>query len=229
VKAYTPAVVRIARLQHKRYGRHDEVQDFVQAGIAGILRALDTHTKEHASGFGTYAIGWALTSIHEYAIQNSSALSVKLASAYQRTLKNISKAREKLGDAATDAEIAAVLGVAESDLRSALNAQNETSASEMVAADGDTTVCDEIPSEDESAEDAVYAEDQRRLVQEALGTLTERQRHIVIRHDFREEPFSVIAAALGGTKQGVAQLHQAAMKKLLKFGATATTRFSSVV
>jgi len=219
-------VISIARGVATSGGRDLPLDDLVQEGCLGLLRAIEKFDPDKGFKFSTYATWWIRQAIGRALAEKGRA--VRLPIHIHEKLSKLRRAESAYlayhGAPATDAELAAVLGwtVAQvSERRAAHRTSRPASLDDATSPYGDdaeplyAVVPDPASLE---PTDAVAGRERRELVAELLALLPDRQRAILILHygldGGERHTLEQIGQALGLTRERVRQLEAAALERL---------------
>jgi len=207
-----PFVISIA-LEYRRLGV--PLEDIVQQGNLGLLRAAKKFDPERECRLATYAAYWIRAEIREYVIRAYRIVRLGTTKGERRALRAYRTTCE------TDPErLAAASGLTPErvSLLLPILAAKETS---LDAQTGDApSALERLPAEGMSPEDRVHAEEVRALskgtVDRALASLSERERLIVRRRMMSDDPTTLqeLGHLLGVSKERVRQLEERAKNKL---------------
>jgi RNA polymerase sigma-32 factor len=103
-------VVKIAR-EHARHG--GAVDDLIQEGNEGLVRASRRFDPRREVKFSTYAAYWIRAYIYRWQMANARLVRIGTTTAQRRVFFKLRGAQARLGLAATDAELAREIGVSE--------------------------------------------------------------------------------------------------------------------
>ena len=217
-------VLKVAR-GHRR-GRGLPLEDRVQEGLVGLMRAAEKFDPCLETRFVTYAHYWIRQAIDRAAADRGHAIRIPVhrrtqMSHYQRARRAIG-----LGDGYRPSEIPIVaekLGWT-NEFAFGIAMLLELRASSLdvpLSEDDGATVADVTASDDPTPEDAVLADDFRRAVRALVdGLPDERQRDILERrfglNDLGEgQTLEEIGELYGVTRERIRQLEAKALEKLL--------------
>lgn len=212
IAASLPFVVSIA-LEYRRWGA--PMEDIVQQGNIGLLRAATKFEPSKDCRLATYAAYWIRAEIREYVVRAYRVVRIGTTKAERRALRAYRKTR------VDDAELlAASSGMTRERAEALLPmlAGREASLDARTAEHG--AIVDRLSSSNPSPEDDVSARERRgrtrRAVDQALGHLTEREQRIARERLMADEPRTLqeLGAELGVSKERVRQIEQRVRDKL---------------
>jgi RNA polymerase sigma factor for flagellar operon FliA len=194
-------------------------EDAMQAGVLGLLRAIDAYKPEAAASFESYAIlrirGSILDAVRS--LDTVGRAGREAARAIQGAIRDL---QHELGRSPTESEIAARLGLPVARYRERLQAASVVTVSldEHDARDGDddsTMLADNAPDPNavDPAEEAARRDAIASLVQE-IGRLGQRSRMVLALYYQDEMTFKEIGQVLGVTESRVCQIHTEAILAL---------------
>ncbi len=194
-----------------------EVDDLIQEGVFGVMKAVKKFEKERNTEFSTYATWWIRQSISE-AIRNTSRL-VRLPGGKH---EEVNKIRKLQGYEFTEDELAEKLDISTAGVRDLLQlAQKETYSihSSVETQDGSYKISDFLEDTHEENDTNVYQEVIDVLDSSVLeGLLTEREKDILILSfglsDEGKQTLEKIGEKHGITKERTRQIKDAALTKL---------------
>ena len=214
----------VASVARRYLGNGMPIEDLMQEGTIGLIRAVERFNYRKGYRFSTYAIWWIRRAISR-AIADQARL-IRLPVHVTDTLGRINKTRgtlrERLGRMPTRAELAAAMTMTEEKLGELLRgAIDPLSLETPIGEEGDSRLADLIPAPDahnpliEATREAIRDE-----LMAALDELTTREKDvIVLRYGLDgDEPRTLeeVGRALEVTRERVRQIESSALMKLRK-------------
>jgi RNA polymerase sigma-32 factor len=212
IAACLPLVVSIA-LEYRRWGV--PIEDIVQQGNIGLLRAAKKFDPGRHCRLATYAAYWIRAEIREYVVRAYRVVRLGTTKSERRALRLYRTTRET--DPAT---LAKASGLSPERVERLLPLLMGRETSLDANSNGTPSVADRTPARTASPEEETYAKESRvlanRAVRDALGTLNERERLIVQERLMKDEPITLqeLGDRLGVSKERVRQLEERARSKL---------------
>ena len=219
---YAPLVKLVAGRLSMYLGYNVEYEDLVSYGIFGLIDAIDKFDYLKEIKFETYASLRIRGAILDQ-IRKMDWIPRSLRQKQKKIDAAMSKIEAETGKAATDEEIAAELGISLDELN---NWQGQAKMTNLVSLDEFTEEGTETAKMEavgnarfEHPEEAVEKEELKKMIVEALDTLTEKEREVVVLYYYEEMTLKEISMVLEVSESRVSQLHTKALNKMkLKLG-----------
>lgn len=220
---FVAANLRYVEMLARRRGqkKHMALEDLVQEGVIGLMRATDLYDPDRGFRFRTYATWWIEQRIRR-AIADGDRL-VRLPVHLQETMTRIRRAEVRLtlanGTAPTTEELAIAIGMDSERLMKLLWRIQATECIEGDAPIGeDTTLLALAVDPRESAFDVVAHRELQDRFRDILTTLTPREERI-LRMRFgigidREHTLESVGKEYNVTRERIRQIEAKALKKL---------------
>jgi len=218
VRGYESLVHFLAR---KFMNRGEPLEDIVQVGFLGLIKAIERFEPDLGNEFTTFATPTIAGEIKRYFRDKSSSIRFprRLQELHQQVLRINEALKNELNRQPTVPEIAERLGVSADDVLEAMEiapAQTLVSIDQSVGGDGEDggrQISDSLGSADPSLERV----EMRDVLQRAMSHLTERERRIMAMRFFDEMSQSEIAKRLGISQMHVSRLQRAALEQLRRY------------
>ncbi len=211
VRACLPFVISIA-LQYRRWGI--PLEDIIQQGNLGLLRAVKKFDPERDVRLATYAAYWIRAEIREYVVKGFRVVRLGTTKTERKALRAY---RAGEGDATRLAALSG-LSVERVEQLLPLLASKEASLDARTDEGGsaEDRLASPLPSPEEEAASHERSSQAQVAVGDALLVLTDRERLIVSERMMTEDPptLQALGARLGVSKERVRQIEERAMSKL---------------
>ena len=202
---------------HRFCGRGNKADDMFQVGCVGLLKAVDNFDNSLNVKFSTYAVPMVVGEIRRYLRDNNSVR-------VSRSLRDIAykalQAKEELSNKSfrepTIEEIAKYIEVPVKSVTFALDAISETlSLNDPVYSDGTDTInlLDQIADTKHTDENLFES----ISIQDAMKTLTKRQRQILTMRYFAGKTQTEVSAEIGISQAQVSRLEKSALDAVKDF------------
>ena len=205
IDSHLPLVRAVAR----RYaGRGEELDDLVQVGAVGLVKASDRFDPSRGVAFATFATPAIEGEIRRHL--DDRAPSVKIPRDLQKTSRNVRRQQAelaaKLGRFPTAAEVAEALKIDEAEIERAVTA--ERAGDRVAVSPGDEAW------ETAAASEPLDGSDNKMLLAASMRTLNERERRIVFLRFHADLTERQIARTVGVSQAHVSRLLDGALTKL---------------
>jgi RNA polymerase sigma-32 factor len=226
--SYLRLVIKIA----KGYlGYNLPFADLISEGNLGLMQAIHRFDPEQGFRLSTYAPWWIRAAIQDYVMRSESLVRMGTTAAQKKLFFNLKRLKARFhelddGDLApaTVAAIAKLLGVTQDEVvemnrrlvggAHSLNATpaegSETSLLDMLV--------DHDPDQEDRLGDAQEFALRRRLVSEAMETLSDRERHILAERRLKDDPPTLeeLGQCYGVSRERIRQIEAQALEKIRK-------------
>ena len=189
--------------------RGEPLEDLVQVGTIGLLKAIDRFDLDREVEFSTYATPTVVGELKRHFRDKGWAVRVprRLQELHLELTKTVGSLGQELGRSPTVAEIAQASGASEEEVLEGLEiaqAYNFTSLDAPIDSDesGSTTFADQLGTEDEQLENLEY----RASLAPEMEKLPDRERKILYLRFFKGLTQSEIAGRLGISQMHVSRL-----------------------
>jgi RNA polymerase sigma-32 factor len=213
IEACLPFVMTIA-LEYRRWGI--PLEDIVQEGNIGLLKAADRFDPDRGCRLATYAAYWIRAEIREFVARGYRIVRLGSSKSERRALRIYRKTHEK--DPSALAELSGLTEERAAELLPLLMAR-DVSLERSVSDEGNAPM-DKLADGGRSPEDEACLADDRAHLRAALeavvAELSPRERRIVRQRWLTDEPETLeqLGAAFGVSKERVRQLEERAKKRM---------------
>ncbi len=228
VTSHLRLVAKIA-MGYRGYGL--PLAELISEGNVGMMQAVKRFDPERGFRLATYAMWWIRASIQEYILHSWSLVKMGTTAAQKSLFFNLRRLKGQLreideGDMPPESveKIATTLGVSEEDVIS-MNRRlsgGDHSLNAPLRQDGDGEWMDWLEDESDNQEVMVAEADEldkrRALLTDAMGTLNERERHILTERRLQDDPTTLedLSKVYGISRERVRQIEVRAFEKLQK-------------
>lgn len=216
-------------LTYRRYGL--PMADIISEANIGLMQAVKKFDEEKKVRLSTYAIWWIKAAIHDYILRSWSLVKIGTVAAQKKLFYNLGKIKARLGLYENkELEPQVVKNIAKELV---VNEQDVVEMNRRIGGDASLNVTVHNDSDDESKEridmlaDASQnienrvankqeAEYKRKILQECLANLNEREQYIVKNRMLTDNPATLdeIGVKFNISRERVRQIEKRAFEKL---------------
>ena len=228
ITSHLRLVAKIA-MGYRGYGL--PISEVISEGNVGLMHAVKRFEPDKGFRLATYAMWWIRAAIQEYILHSWSLVKMGTTAAQKKLFFNLRRLKGQMaaledGDLKPEQveKIARVLAVPEQDVISMNRrlASPDHSLNAPVRADSEGEWQDWLVDEQETQESELADREdignRRMLLGEALKTLNERERHILIERRLKDEPTTLeeLSQQYNISRERVRQIEVRAFEKLQK-------------
>ncbi|MGA1065808.1 MAG: RNA polymerase sigma factor RpoH [Alphaproteobacteria bacterium] len=226
VTSHLRLVAKIA-MGYRGYGL--PIAELISEGNVGMMQAVKRFEPEKGFRLSTYAMWWIRASIQEYILYSWSLVKMGTTAAQKKLFFNLRRLKGQIreiddGDLAPESvkQIATTLAVSEDDVvqMNRRMSGGDQSLNAPMRQDGEAEWQDWLV-DDSDTQDIVVAEadelDHRRsMLEAAMATLTERERHIFTERRLRDDPVTLedLSNDFSVSRERVRQIEVRAFEKV---------------
>lgn len=218
VKAHLPLVRRQALALQVRLPASVQLDDLMQAGMVGLLEALDRYEAGQGASFETFAAQRVRGAMVDE-LRRGDWLPRSVRRNARELTRTIERLEQRLGRAPTGSEIAKATGLALDDYHALLGDINNGLILSFSEDDSDDEERSRVADELDGGIDpfaALADGERRRDLIAAIEELPERERTLLGLYYQEELNLKEIGAVLGVSESRVSQIHSQAMARLRK-------------
>jgi RNA polymerase sigma-32 factor len=229
VTSHLRLVAKIA-MGYRGYGL--PVSELISEGNIGLMQGVKKFEPERGFRLATYAMWWIKASIQEFILRSWSLVKMGTTAAQKKLFFNLRRMKKNL-DAYEDSDlhpdqvkaIATKLGVSETEvvnMNRRMMMGGDASLNVSFNEDGEgqwqDMLQDDTPLQDETVAQAQEAGMRHAMLGEALGSLNERERHILTQRRLIDEPQTLeeLSQEYNVSRERVRQIEVRAFEKLQK-------------
>jgi RNA polymerase sigma-32 factor len=228
VTSHLRLVAKIA-MGYRGYGL--PVGELISEGNVGMMQAVKRFDPDRGFRLATYAMWWIRAAIQEYILHSWSLVKMGTTAAQKKLFFNLRRLKGQMqaiddGDLKPEqvAKIARALDVPEQDVismnRRLAAPDHSLNAPVRAESEGEWQdwLIDDSESQEESLAEAEDMGQRKALLEKALGTLNERERHIFIERRLKDEPTTLedLSQQYGISRERVRQIEVRAFEKVQK-------------
>ena len=215
---YAPLVKLVAGRLSMYLGYNVEYDDLVSYGIFGLIDAIDKYNYAKEVKFETYA---------SLRIRGAILDQIRKMDWIPRTIRQKQKRIDavckdietRLGRSATDEEIASELGISDDEY---LEWQSQMKITNVVSLNEYMEQGAEVPAEGnqfttsrfDSPEDYIEKEELKKVLEESLEQLTEKEKKVILLYYYEDLTLKEISNVLEVSESRISQLHTRALQKM---------------
>lgn len=191
-----------------------EMEDLIQIGCIGLLKAIDKFDTSYDVRFSTYAVPMITGEIKRFLRDDGM---VKVSRSLKETAAKAYTVREefflKEGKEPRMEEIARELGITREELVLAMDSQGQVESLQktIYQSDGnEISLEDKLPLEENQQEMVVN----RMFLEQALGTLDRKERELIYLRFFQDRTQSSIAQQMGMSQVQVSRMEKKILNRL---------------
>ena len=229
VSSHLRLVSKIA-MGYRGYGL--PVSELISEGNIGLMQGVKKFDPDRGFRLATYAMWWIRASMQEFILRSWSLVKIGTTAAQKKLFFNLRRMKNNMqafedGDLRPEdvAKISTDLGVSESEViemnrRMAMG--GDTSLNVSMREDGDGQwqdwLVDHEPLQDERVAEAQESDVRHQLLLEAMGSLNDREKHILTERRLIEEPRTLeeLSQEYNVSRERVRQIEVRAFEKLQK-------------
>jgi len=207
-------------LARRFQNRGEPLEDIVQVGFLGLIKAIDRFDPDLGNEFTTFATPTILGEIRRYFRDKGWAIRFprRLQELHQQVLRTNEALKNELGRQPTVPEVAERLGVQPDDVLEAMEMSSALTPLSIDATvgsgeDGGRQLGESVGGEDPNLDRV----EMRQVLERAMQHLNERERRIMIMRFFEEMSQSEVAKRLGISQMHVSRLQRAALEQLREY------------
>ncbi len=233
VTSHLRLVAKIA-MGYRGYGL--PIGEVISEGNVGLMQAVKKFDPDKGFRLATYAMWWIRASIQEYILRSWSLVKMGTTAAQKKLFFNLRRMKGEMaaleeGDLRPDqvASIAHKLAVTEDEVVSMnrrMSGGGDASLNAPIGGaggEGESEWMDWLADDSEANQETSLAESEEfgarmTLLQEAMGELNDRERHIIEERRLKDEPATLeeLSVQYGVSRERVRQIEVRAFEKLQK-------------
>ncbi|MEW4466890.1 RNA polymerase sigma factor RpoH [Parasphingorhabdus sp. JC815] len=209
------------------------VSDLISEGNVGLMQGVKKFEPDRGFRLATYAMWWIRASIQEYVLRSWSLVKMGTTAAQKKLFFNLRRMKNTLeafedGDLSPEdvSKISTDLGVSEHEvvnMNRRMSMGGDASLNVPLSEDGDAgqwqdTLEDDGPLHDQQIADAQEADFRHEMLTEAMGSLNEREQHILAERRLSEDPKTLedLSKVYDVSRERIRQIEVRAFEKLQK-------------
>lgn len=218
VLACMPIVQKVARSLARR--STDPVEDIIQVGSLGLVKAVDLYNPEISKNFKSYATYLITGEIRHYLRDKTTIIRAprEIKELSFRVHKLTLKLTEKLGHTPTDKDIAIALQMPQEKVEECNNLERRTTtiSIDQIIGNDDNSISLVEKIEDESQSEAFNSHENRIILNEAISRLDEIEQQLIILNYYEGLNQREISEKLNISQMQVSRKLKKAISKLFE-------------
>lgn len=232
-KLVTSHLRLVAKIAYGYRGYGLPVAELIAEGNIGLMTAVKKFEPEKGFRLSTYAMWWIRASIQEFVLRSWSLVKMGSSAAQKRLFFNLKKMRKRLktiddGKTLTPDEIRIIAHELDVNEQDVIDMDERMGATDKnlnarMGMDGETEWMDMLADPAVSHED-ILADDQemrlkKKLLAQALDSLNDREREIIIARRMNEEELTLeeLSQRFSISRERVRQIESRALEKMTQF------------
>ena len=229
IQAHMRLVVSYA-VKYKNYGL--SLNDLIQEGNIGLMKAAQKFEPNKGFRFSTYAIWWIRASIQDFLLKHWSIVRIATTSKQKSLFFSLRRLKQKINgnengniDFNTAENIASDLNISTSaviNMDSRIT-QNDSSLNKKISEDGEDEFLSLLEDENARPDNIIFAKDEidhkKTMVNNAIDSLDDRETQIINERHLSEDPKTLeyLGKKLKISKERVRQIEKNAMNKMKSY------------
>lgn len=219
VLAYMPLAKQIAHNLARR--SDDPVEDIIQVGSIGLIKAVENFDPTHGASFKTYATYYITGEIRHYLRDRAKLVKVprEIYELSYRVNNFIQELTQKLGNPPSEEEIALGMNLTSVEIQEARGVERRIQPLSMsnITLDGEIPISLEEKIGNENYEEVFENFENKILLTEAIKVLDEVEKNVIELNFFEGRSQREISEKLGYTKMQTSRIVRRALKKLFNY------------
>lgn len=216
------------------------LSDLISEANIGLMQAIKKFDPDKGFRLATYAIWWIKAAVSEFILKSWSLVKIGTVATQKRLFYNLHKIKSRLGlygetslDDEKAEQIATELGVSKRDVvEMEQRLSGDSSLNATLSHDSATNYQDMLTDDDETIEDKLGESQElilkKKLLKEALATLSDREREIVQKRFLSDNPETLenLGLEFHISRERVRQIETKAYQKVSKAVHAAATKYA---
>ncbi|MBQ7413685.1 MAG: RNA polymerase sigma factor RpoH [Alphaproteobacteria bacterium] len=223
-------------LSFRHYGL--SLADLISEANIGLMQAIKKFDPDKGFRLATYAIWWIKASVSEFILKSWSLVKIGTVATQKRLFYNLHKIKSRLGlydetamNDETATKVSRMLGVSKKDvIEMEQRLSGDSSLNTNLSHDSTTNRQDMLVDDHESVEEQLGSYQdfnlKKKLLAEALSTLSDREQEIVKKRFLTDNPETLenLGATFHISRERVRQIETKAFEKMSRYIKTAAAK-----